>query len=118
MAKPSRNTNPKDIETGRRTFFISSHAVGHPLQTERMANLLIDVLRDYVKAKKFVVNDFVVMPDHIHLMVTLDETITVERAAQLVKGNFSYRAKKELGFQREIWQPGFSDERIWAAKVS
>jgi putative transposase len=78
-----------------------------------MANLMIDVLRSYVAAKKFVLNDFVVMPDHFHLIITLDRTITVERAVQLVKGNFSYRAKKELGFQRDIWQPGFSDERIW-----
>lgn len=30
-----------------------------------------------------------------------------------MKGNFSYRAKKELGYQFEIWQPGFSDERVW-----
>lgn len=113
MAKPSRNTNPRDIQEGSRTFFISSHAVDHPLQTERMANLFIDVLRDYAAAKKFTMNDFVVMPDHFHLTITLNGTMTVEKALQLIKGNFSYRAKKELGFQREIWQPGFSDEQIW-----
>jgi|SRR6516225_3540952 putative transposase len=113
MAKPSRNTSPKDIQADCRTFFISSHAIGHPLQTERMANLFIDVLRDYVTAKKFVLNDFVVMPDHFHLIFTLDGEMTMEKAVQLVKGRFSYRAKKELGFQHEIWQPGFSDERIW-----
>ena len=113
MAKPSRNTSPKDIQADCRTFFISSHAIGHPLQTERMANLFIDVLRDYVTAKKFVLNDFVVMPDHFHLIFTLDGEMTMEKAVQLVKGRFSYRAKKELRFQREIWQPGFSDERIW-----
>ena len=112
MAKPSRNTKPEDIQEDHRSFFISSHAVGHPLQTERMANLMIDVLRNYVTARKFVLNDFVVMPDPLHLIITLDRALTVERAVQLVKGNFSYRAKKELGFQREIWQPGFSDERI------
>ncbi len=31
---------------------------------------------------------------------------------QLIKGNFSYRAKKELGFTGGIWQRGFSDVRI------
>ena len=82
------------------------------LQSERMANLFIDVLRTYVASAKFAVNAFVVMPNHFHLLVTLDESLTIEKAIQLIKGNFSFRAKKELGVQGEIWQRGFSDERI------
>ncbi len=39
--------------------------------------------------------------------------MTIEKAVQLVKGNFSYRAKKELGYPGEVWQRGFSDERVW-----
>jgi REP-associated tyrosine transposase len=113
MAKPFRNTNAENIQQEGRTFFISSHAVGYPLQTERMANLFIDVLKRYVAAKKFTIHDFVVMPDHFHLQMTVNGTMTIEKAVQLIKGNFSYRAKKELGFQREVWQRGFSDERIW-----
>lgn len=31
---------------------------------------------------------------------------------QLIKGGFSFRAKKETGFHGEIWQRGFSDEFI------
>ena len=78
-----------------------------------MANLFIDVLRNYVTAKKFRLHDFVVMPNHFHLQLTLDGDMTIEKAVGLVKGNFSYRAKKELGCRFEIWQPGFSDERVW-----
>ena len=39
--------------------------------------------------------------------------MTVEKAVQLIKGNFSYRAKKELGFEPEVWQRGFSEVRIY-----
>ena len=115
MARPSRNTNRDDIQNGPRTFFVTSqtNVGGALLQTERMSNLFIDVLRTYVRAKKFKVHDFVVMPNHFHLQITLDGRITIEKAVGLVKGNFSYRAKKELGYQFEIWQPGFSDERVW-----
>jgi putative transposase len=93
MAKPSRNTDPSQIQDGPRTFFVTSKTVlGRSiLQTERMANLLIDVLRSYVKAKKFKLHDFVVMPNHFHVLLTLDNDMTVEKAAQLIKGNFSYR---------------------------
>ena len=73
---------------------------------------MIDVLRSYVAAGKFVLHDFVVMPDHIHLLLTLDQLMSVEKAAQLVKGGFSYRAKKELGYAGEVWQKGFSEVRI------
>ena len=115
MARPSRNTNRDDIQDGPRTFFVTSRTNdgGSLLQTERMANLFIDILRNYVTAKKFRLHDFVVMPNHFHLQLTLCPDITIEKAVGLVKGNFSYRAKKELGCQFEIWQPGFSDERVW-----
>jgi putative transposase len=115
MARPTRNTNPGDIQQGNRTFFVTSKtSLGRQLlQTDRMANLFIDVLRTYVAAKRFRVHDFVVMPDHFHVTITLDRTMTIEKAVQSIKGNFSYRAKKELGYQGEIWQRGFSDERVW-----
>ena len=115
MARPSRNTKRDDIQDGPRTFFVTSKTnEGRSLlQTERMANLFIDVLRTYVTAKKFKLHDFVAMPNHFHLQLTLDGRKTIEKAIGLVKGNFSYRAKKELGYQFEIWQPGFSDERVW-----
>jgi putative transposase len=74
-----------------------------------MANLLIDVLRSYVKNEKFTVHDFVVMPNHVHMLMTLPGTLSLERAMQLIKGNFSFRANKELRFNGEIWQRGFSD---------
>ncbi len=115
MARLSRNTNREDIQDGPRTFFVTSKTVGGGalLQTERMANLFIDVLRTYVTAKKFRLHDFVVMPNHFHLQFTLEDRKTIEKTVGQVKGNFSYRAKKELGCRYEIWQPGFSDERVW-----
>ncbi len=38
--------------------------------------------------------------------------MTIERAMQLVKGEFSYRLKKETGYSGEVWQRGFSE--VWA----
>jgi putative transposase len=65
--------------------------------------LLIDVLRRYVVAKKFRVLDFVVMPDHVHLLLTVDSEMSIERAMQFIKGGFSYRLKKETGYSGEVW---------------
>ena len=52
------------------------------------------------------------MRDHVHLLITVGGDMSIEKAVQLVKGGFSYRANKELGFGGEVWQRGFSDVRI------
>jgi putative transposase len=59
---------------------------------------------------KYLLHEFVLMPDHFHLLLT--PTLTLERAVQLIKGGFSFRAKKELGFGGEIWQKSFYDRRV------
>jgi putative transposase len=82
------------------------------LQSERNAMLFIDVLRSYVAVRKFQINDFVVMPDHVHLLITVRGEMTVEKAVQFIKGGFSYRLKREFGYAGEVWQPGFSEERV------
>ena len=73
---------------------------------------MIEVLRSNVAAGKFQLHDFVIMPDHLHLLMALPNDITIERAMQLVKGGFSYRFRKEHGFHGEVWQRGFSEVRV------
>jgi len=82
------------------------------LQTERNATLLIDVLRSLVAERQIVIEDFVVMPDHFHLLLTLSDEITIEKAMQLIKGRFSYRLSHEFGHKGEVWQRGFSEVQV------
>jgi putative transposase len=58
------------------------------------------------------VHDFAVMPNHVHILMTVPGDVSLEKAMQLIKGGFSFRANRELGFRGEIWQRGFSDVRI------
>jgi putative transposase len=81
------------------------------LQSERNATLLIDVMRSYVAERKFQLHDFVLMPDHVHLLITVDHEVTIEKAMQLIKGRFSFRLKREFQYLGEVWQHGFSEVR-------
>jgi putative transposase len=114
MARPVRNANPDRIQSSSRTFFVTTKtSMGRALlQSERNAMLLVDVLRTYAAARKFEVHDFVVMPDHVHLLITVHEDTTIERAVQSIKGGFSYRLRKEFGCEGEVWQRGFSEVRV------
>ena len=58
------------------------------------------------------IHDFVIMPNHVHILLTVPGEMSVEKAMQLIKGRFSFRANKDLGFRGGIWQRGFSDVRI------
>ena len=78
------------------------------LQSERNASLLIDVLRSLATERKFELHDFVVMPDHLHLLLTVRDEMTIEKAMQLVKGRFSHRLSHERGCKGEVWKRGFT----------
>ena len=97
-----------------RTFFITTNAIDRRaiFQSDRMARLVLDVLRDNREMKRFLLHEYVVMRDHVHLIITPAHEHSLEKCMQYIKGGFSFRAKKELAFEREIWQPGFKDHRI------
>jgi len=72
--------------------------------------LFLEVLLSYRSQERYLLHEFVLMPDHFHLLIT--PLLTLERALQLIKGGFSFRAKRELGFHGEIWEKGFYDRRV------
>jgi putative transposase len=114
MSTPSRNADPERILLAHRTFFVTTktHTGKRLLQSDRNASLLIDVLRSCVRAGRFTLHDFVIMPDHVHLLLTTSGDVTIEKAIQCIKGGFSFRLKRETSFSGEVWQRGFSDHRV------
>jgi putative transposase len=118
MAIPIRHSNPGHVVAGSRTFFVTSSILGkrNLLQSYRSAGLLISTLYDYRAQGKFRLHEFVVMPDHFHVLLTVGCDMTIERAVQFVKGGFAFRAGRELGFRSPVWQKGFSEVRILDAE--
>ena len=82
------------------------------LQSERNAELLIEVMRTLVTERKFKLHDFVVMSDHVHLLIEVFDEMTIEKAMQLVKGRFSHQLSHEFGFKGEVWQRGFTEVQV------
>jgi putative transposase len=78
-----------------RTFFITSVTWGRRavFQNDERARLLLDVLYHY--RPRYLLHEFVIMPDHIHLIITPGLTLSLERAVQLIKGSFSFRAGRQ-----------------------
>ena len=52
------------------------------------------------------------MPDHLHLLLTVYDEMTIEKAMQLIKGRFSHRLSHDLGYKGEVWHRGFAEEQV------
>jgi len=93
-----------------RVFFITTITAQRvPIfRRETNAKLLIDTLSHYRDQGKFLLHEFVVMPDHIHVLLTPAPDTSLERAMQLIKGGFSYRMKS----RGPIWQSSFTNHRV------
>jgi len=105
--KPAREHATNNAQT----YFVTSKTwEGRALfRAEPWARLFIKTLLAH-RGPSFLLHEFVLMPDHFHLLIT--PLTALERAVQLIKGGFSFRAKKELGSNAEVWQRGFADHRI------
>lgn len=99
--------------TSQSTYFVTANTFQKKnlFQVDRNARLFLDVLFHYRREKKYLIHEFVLMPDHFHLIIT-PTGITLERSKQLIKGGYSFRMGKELGMRRDVWQPSFVDRRI------
>jgi putative transposase len=106
-------TIPDRGRTSESTYFVTANVLERKclFHVEKIAKLFIEVLLSYRAEKKCLLHEFVVMPDHIHLIIT-PAGITLERAMQFAKGGFSFQLNKGLKLKREPWQPSFMDRRI------
>ena len=106
-------TIPHRGRTSQSTYFVTANVFEKKslFQVEKIARLFIDVLCQYRTEKRYLLHEFVIMPDHFHLILT-PNGITLERAMQLAKGGFSFQLNKSLRRRRDPWQPSFADRRV------
>jgi putative transposase len=84
----------------RRTLFVVT----------RNAALLVNTLFHYRAQGRYQLHGFVVMPEHLHVLLSPSESQTIERCAQCIKGGFSHEMRKQ--FALGIWQTGFHEHRV------
>lgn len=82
------------------------------LAVETYVRLFLQTLYRHRREGRYELHAFVVMPEHVHLLLTPARDITIERAVQLIKGAYSHELGGIIGRSQEIWQRGFTDHRI------
>ncbi|GAC1662438.1 MAG: hypothetical protein NVS9B15_25790 [Acidobacteriaceae bacterium] len=107
MSVPRREA----VRNNQQTYFLTICCWNRRrlFEVEANAKLMMQTIQEY-KSRAFLLHDFVLMPDHLHLLLT--PSVALERAVQFVKGGYSFRYKKLFGSNLEIWQRGYTDHRI------
>ena len=79
--KPSRSISPPG------TYFVtfSSFQRRRLFVVENYARLFLKTLYSYNRDRAFLLHAFVVMPEHVHLLITPSRDKTLERVMQLIK---------------------------------
>ncbi len=106
--KPVRRISPPG------TYFVTATTSGRrPIfPAENLARIFLKTLYHYRREGAYLLHEFVLMPEHFHLLFTPAIIVTLEKAMQLIKGGSSHRLKAEDIFHGEVWQRGFTDHRI------
>jgi putative transposase len=77
-------------------------------QVTANAELFIGTVQENRSRGRFELYAFVVMPDHVHLLLTPAPAVSLEKVAQYVKGGFSFRLKSRM----DVWERGYDSRRI------
>jgi putative transposase len=107
LLKPTRNLNPHG------TYFVtfSTWQRRRLFVVESYVRLFLKTVYGYRRQGRFELHAFVLMPEHVHLLLTPAPGVTLERAIQFIKGGYSHALGVELDRKGEVWQRGFTDHR-------
>jgi REP element-mobilizing transposase RayT len=76
------------------------------------ADIVEQKIFEHREKGEYLVHRHVIMPDHLHVILTPGCSTTLERAAQLIKGGASYDIGRAFQTRFPVWQPGFTQHLI------
>jgi putative transposase len=93
-----------------RTYFLTAVTAQRRrlFQVTANAALLQQTMLDYRSEGRFLLHAFVIMPEHFHAMITPAPEVSLEKAMQFVKGEFSFRLRSKL----DVWMRSFNESQI------
>jgi putative transposase len=96
------------------TYFITTRSFQSTslFQVPATADTIVAILLHYRETGSDQLHAFVVMPNHLHLLLTPSGTSSLEKSMQLIKGASSHQIHKQLNRRMEIWQSGFHEATI------
>lgn len=81
-------------------------------QVTKTADLMLDHLQNQRRKGRFELYAFVIMPDHLHLLLTPAHDVSLEKAMQFIKGGFSFLLKSRL----DVWERSHNEVQVQSSE--
>lgn len=78
----------------------------------KIAEIVAEKIISYRDQGAYLLHEFVIMPNHVHLILTPADSTSLERAMQFIKGGSSHEIHARRGHTMRIWQPGFHESTV------
>src|SRR5260370_243913 len=75
------------------TYFVTTKAWQgvSVFQVRETADIVINKILEYRDRRNYLLHEFVLMPNHLHLILTPEEAVSLEKAIQLIKDATSHK---------------------------
>jgi len=96
------------------TYFVTTKAWQNVavFQVREIAEIVISKMLEYRGKGNYLLHEFVLMPNHLHLLLTPVDSCSLEKAFQLIKGGSSHEIHRVRENKSPIWQSGFHESRV------
>jgi REP-associated tyrosine transposase len=91
---------------------ICAHMQQNLFQCDEVAQLMVATFMKYRDAGEFDLHEYVVMPNHVHLLLSVSHEKQLSRVIQLIKGGFSHSLREAGIVFPAVWQQRYHDRRV------
>jgi len=88
-----------------------------PAITAAMAERLVDILERVCAERGYVLFAAAVMPDHVHLVLSLKPATAPAEAMRYIKGRLAHDLHKDMGGGGSLWADGYYVEAVGTKNV-
>jgi REP-associated tyrosine transposase len=96
------------------TYFVTTKAWQSVsvFQVQEIAHIVVGKVMEYLNKGNYLLHEFVLMPNHLHLILTPADSVSLEKAVQFIKGGSSHEIHQARHNKIPIWQSGFHESRV------
>jgi putative transposase len=96
------------------TYFVTTNSFQSTFlfQVQQTAEIIIAKILECCDRQNYLLQDFVLMPNHSHLILTPVPGASLEKAMQLIKGGSSHEIHRIRGKKMALWQARFHESRV------
>jgi putative transposase len=77
-------------------------------QVSNTAQMMLEHLQEQRRKNRLELYAFVIMPDHVHMLLTPAHDVSLEKAVQYIKGGFSFLLKSKL----DVWERDYNESQV------